>query len=336
MRDLTAEKQRIHAYMEALALGADPKAVFAADAQAEIAHPWGTAVGPEEIGGFWADIRAAMPDVIWRAEMLLAGENHPDARVSTPRYSPLVGMWGHLQGTFERPLLGIPPTHGAVNLRLAQVHHLDETGKILRSWILPDLLDLMEQAGVFPLPPMLGARGTWLGPKGAHGVRLEDTDADSGATSLARVLDMHAALHAFDGVDISSMPMHHWADGFMYYAAAGIGTCRGLKGFRAHHQIPFLRAFPDRKGAGHFVRIGDGNYALTGGNVAVTHLGEYLGMAPTGRALTVKVMDFYHFDRDGKIVENWLPFDILGLADQMGVDLLARVAHLTGKPRVEL
>jgi predicted ester cyclase len=336
MRDLTAEKQRVHAHMSVLAAGGDPARVFAPDAVAEVAHPWGRCEGPAAIGAVFETFRAAMPDMIWRAEMLIAGENHTDPRLAAPRFSPLVGMWGHMQGTFARPCLSIPPTHGAVHLRLAMVHHLNDAGLIARSWIWPDLPDLMDQAGVWPLPPMLGARGTWLGPRGAHGVRLDATDAAGGAESLARVLEMHDALHAFDGVTIESMPMHHWADAFMYYAAAGIGTCRGLDGFRAHHQIPFLRAFPDRRGAGHFVRIGDGNYALTGGNVAVTHRGEYLGMAPTGRAMTVRVMDFYHFDADGRIIENWLPFDILGLAHEMGVDLLARVAHLAGQPRRHL
>ena len=32
------------------------------------------------------------------------------------------------------------------------------------------------------------------------------------------------------------------------YGPAGIGTGRGIAGFRHWHQIPFLRAMPDRKG----------------------------------------------------------------------------------------
>ncbi len=336
MRDITADKQAVQAHLEALAAGADPSTIFAPDAVAEISHPWGRRDGPDAIGALFADMRAALPDMIWRAEILIGGENQPDDRVTVPRFSPLIGTWGHMQGTFDAPFLGIPPTHGAVHIRVAQVHHLNAAGQIVRSWIIPDVLELMDQAGVWPLPPMLGARGHWLGPRGAHGVRLDATDVEGGTESIRRVLDMHQALHAFDGERISSMPMHHWADGFMYYAAAGIGTCRGLNGFRAHHQVPFLRAFPDRRGAGHFVRIGDGNYALTGGTVAVTHLGEYLGMAPTGRALAVNVMDFYHYDAEGRIIENWLPFDILGLAHQAGVDLLGRVAHLAGNPKLDL
>jgi len=116
--------------------------------------------------------------------------------------------------------------------------------------------------------------------------------------------------------------MQHWAPQFMYYAAAGIGICRGVDGFRRHHQIPFRAAVPDRQSRGHFVRIADGRFALTGGRLYATHTGPYLGIEATGRQVGLDVMDFYHFDEAGLIAENWLPFDILGMAHQMGVDLL--------------
>jgi predicted ester cyclase len=192
----------------------------------------------------------------------------------------------------------------------------------------------MMQAGCWPMAPPLGAPGPAPGPRGGHGVRLEPS-ADAG--SLARVLQMHDALHAFDGVSLDTMPMDHWAEDFMYWAAGGIGACRGLAGFRAHHQIPFLRAFPDRKGAGHFVRLSDGPFAITGGDVAITHTGaDYMGLPATGRRLRMRVMDVYRFDADGLIAENWLPNDTIGLMEQMGADPWGRLAHLTGTPRTAL
>lgn len=333
---LEQAKAQVHGHLTALAGGGDVDRAFADGAVARIGHPYGTCSGVAQIARFYGDLCRSLPDASWRPEIFIAGENRPDERTRETRFSPLVASMGHWQGTMKAPLLGIPPTHGAVHLRLCEVHHLDDAGKILRSWILPDLLDLAHQAGTFPLPPMPGAAGAWPGPSGGGGVRLDATDPEGGGESLARVLDMHHALHAFDGKRIESMPMHHWAADFMYYAAAGIGMCRGLSGFRAHHQLPFLRAFPDRRGSGHFVRIGDGDFALTGGRVTASHLGEYLGMAPTGRQVGMDVMDFYRFDSDGLIAENWLPFDIPGLAQQMGVDLLARIAHYGGQPRLTL
>jgi predicted ester cyclase len=130
---------------------------------------------------------------------------------------------------------------------------------------------------------------------------------------------------------------HYWTDTFMWYGPAGIGSTRGLDGFRAHHQIPFLRAYNDREGAGHYIRISDGPYAVTGGwpSVRGTHTGEWLGMAPTGRMIEMRVMDFYRLEGD-KIAENWVPMDVIHIALQMGVDLFARARHMTGQPDLTL
>lgn len=320
MRELAAEKAEVWMHLEGLSEGAEVAQIFAPDAIAQVAHPYGTLTGPTEIAAFYADLRRALPDATWRAEFFIGGDNHPDARMTAPRLSPLVGSMGHWQGTFTRPLLGIAPTGGVVHLRMCEVHHLNDAGQIARSWILPDFLDLMDQAGVNPLPPITGARGMWPGPRHGFGVRMGAAAAKSGADSMARVLDMHQALGT--GSDISNVPMHHWHPNFMYYAGAGIGMCRGVQGFRMHHQIPFRAAFPDRHSKGHFVRIADGPLALTGGRLYATHSAPYLGIPATGRQVHIDVMDFYHFDDAGLIIENWLPIDMLSLAHQLGVDLV--------------
>ncbi|MEM7722028.1 MAG: ester cyclase [Pseudomonadota bacterium] len=325
MRDITEEKQRVATLLDALADGAAPAAIFAPDAVAQISHPWGVRQGADAVAEAYLAIKTALPDHERRPDILIGGENHPDDRTSEPRFSPLVGWLGTLQGTFAAPLCGIPPTSGAVHLRICEVHHLNEAGKIARSWVLIDLLDLMDQADVWPLPPMPGARGPWPGPRGGGGVRLDSTDAEGGAQSMARVLDMHHGLNTNPTLKLDTLSMDHWAPNFMYYAGAGIGMCRGTDGFRRHHQLPFRTSFPDRHSRGHFVRIGDGRFALTGGRLYATHQADYLGLPATGKPVHIDVMDFYRFDDAGLIAENWLPFDILGLAAQAGVDLLARI-----------
>ncbi len=322
MRDLVKDKARVRAHLTSLARGGAVDQVFAADAVAEIAHPYGTRTGQAQIARFYADLCRALPDAEWRPEIFIAGENHPDTRMDGPRVSPQTGSFGHWQGTFTQPLLGIEPTGGVVHLRMCEVHHLNDAGQILRAWILPDLLDLMDQAGQFPLPDMPGARGMWPGPSGGQGVRMGEVNTVGGAVSMAQVLDMHTALLSHKGSDVSGLTMAHWDPNFMYYAAAGIGMCRGVDGFRRHHQIPFRQGVQGSTSKGHVVRIADGPFVLTGGRLYAKHDGPYLGIPATGRQVTMDVMDFYHFDAAGLITENWLPFDILGLAYQMGVDLL--------------
>ena len=201
---------------------------------------------------------------------------------------------------------------------------------------LIDVLDLMHQAGCWPIAPSLGAEGAWRSPATQDGVKLDEVDPESGAAALQIVQDMHGGLLAFDGKDLSSM--HHaqyWTPDFMWYGPAGIGTSRGLKGFEAHHQIPFLRAFPDRKVANHIANVADGKYVITGGwpSVVATHTGpDWLNVAATGKHIAMRVMDFYRVE-SGLIAENWVPIDIADILMQMGVDVFARLRHLQGDPR---
>ncbi|WP_179381421.1 ester cyclase [Jannaschia marina] len=316
--------------LEAFAAGDDSRIL--PDAPVDAPAPFGAMDGAG-YGELMAALRRALPDLERRDEILLAGPNRPDTRWTQHRAPTLVATLGSYMGTFRAPFADIPPTQGLVTLTYGEAHHIED-GRIQASWLLWDIAGLMRQAGCWPMGPSLGVPGHWPAPRGGHGLRLAPAE-DAG--SLDRVLAMHDALHLFDGENIDSMPMEAWAQDFMYYAAGNIGACRGLDGFRAHHQIPFLRAFPDRKGAGHFVRLSDGPFAVTGGDVLCPHTGaDYFGIPATGRDLRFRVMDFYRFDETGRIAENWLPNDTIGLMAQMGVDVMARMRHLTGQPRRQL
>lgn len=49
-----------------------------------------------------------------------------------------------------------------------------------------------------------------------------------------------------------------------------------------------------------------------------THEGELMGMEPTGKAVTLRGMNFLHVE-DGKIVEDWVIWDSLGMMQQLGI-----------------
>jgi hypothetical protein len=88
-----------------------------------------------------------------------------------------------------------------------------------------------------------------------------------------------------------------------------------------------------KHGGSHYVRIGDGRYSATGGwpSRHMMHMGGgWLGMGPTGRPITMRVMDFYRAD-EGLIRENWVPIDILDVLMQMEVDVLARLRTRMGR-----
>ena len=119
-----------------------------------------------------------------------------------------------------------------------------------------------------------------------------------------------------------------------WYGPAGIGSGRRLRGFRDVHSALFLQAFPDRGGdggspaerrtRGHFMRLGDGRYACTGGwpSLRGTHLGgEWLGLPPTGSKVEMRVADWYRLGEDDKIIDNWVMMDLPHILQQMGLDL---------------
>ena len=301
---------------------------FADDAALNVTHPInelrGVKAGLEHV---WLPLRRALPDME-RRENFVAGGRYRDGN--------WIACMGHYMGTFARDLLGIPATRGVVHLRYCEGHELRD-GKIVTSYIFLDFLDLMRQAGYFPLAPSLGSEMRWMPPRTLDGVILTPQDEARSRQTIETILQMHAALGYYSGdpptreVLDEMEQAKHWHANFMWYGPAGIGTTRGLKGYEDYHQIPFLVAFPDRGGSeqGHFIRIGDGYFAVTGGwgYLRATHTGgELFGVPPTGKAVKMRVMDFYRCD-ESTIVENWIPIDVPHLLLQMGVDVFGRMRH---------
>ncbi|MCP4404791.1 MAG: ester cyclase, partial [bacterium] len=304
------------------------RAGYHADADVNVTHPINELSGLDAVGEHvWRPLRHAIPDVERRNDIVAGGRY---------RDTDWIGCLGHYVGTFEYDWLGIPATRSVVAVRFTEGHELRD-GKIATSYLFIDFLDVMRQAGYWPIAPSLGQEMRWLPPMTHDGVILTPQDNAVSQRTIERVLRMHAALGYYNGQPptravLDEMEMvQHWHPNFMWYGPSGIGTTRGLKGFENFHQIPFLVAFPDRGGSdiGHFIRIGDGNYAVTGGwgYLQVTHTGDdFLGVPATGKRLTMRVMDFYRCD-DETIVENWVPIDIPHLLLQMGVDIFGRMRH---------
>ena len=327
-------KRRLHEGLARLA-EAGPDGVraalaglYAEDAAWRGAHPLNEMVGVEAIAAtIWEPLLAAMPD-LERRDLIVAGGSYQDR--------DYVAAVGHHCATFVGDWLGIPATGRPVFLRYGEVHEVRD-GRIVQSTCLWDILDLIRQAGQWPLAPSLGAEGMWPGPITGDGLRLDEPDAVQSAASLAQTLAMQGALSAFvdrpdaSREDLLAMPQRdHWHPRMMWYGPAGIGTARGIAGFVDDHQRPFRIAFPNCIGGQHYVRIGDGPISVTGGWPSVTamHLGGgFLGLGPTERPVGMRVMDFY-LHHEGLIRENWVPLDILHLLKQMDVDVLGRLRAL--------
>lgn len=314
-------------------------ALYHPDVHLRASHPMNQTTGRDSLmTTLWAPLFAAMPDVE-RRDLLVVGGQYQGRNY--------VGMIGHYCGIFRHDWLGIPATGRPVWLRYGEVHEVKD-GKIVQSNCLWDVLDLIRQAGFWPLPPSLGTEGRWSGPIVGDGLDFAARDATQSAQSIAQTLAMHGTLGAFNDptagrAALLNMPQkEHWHPKMMWYGPSGIGTTRGLQGFVDYHQMPFRAAFHKprdpaaaaalkdetaRIGGGHYIRVGDGPYSVTGGwpSRVDVHAGpNFLGLPATGRTVGMRVMDFYGHNQ-GLIRENWVPIDILDLLMQLGVDVMGRM-----------
>ena len=242
-----------------------------------------------------------------------------------------IGCCGYYTGTFLHPFLDIPPTGLQAHMRFHEFYRIQD-GKITEMQALWDIPELMMQAGAWPMAPSLGREWRAPSPATQDGLNRAKSTPDQNATNCQIILDMleHMIKHPSTGGPEVMELTRFWHNNFSWYGPAGIGTGRGVSGFRDIHQIPFLAAMPDRgqhedEITHHF--FADGPYvAVTGWpNMAQTHLNAgWMGIAPTGKKITLRSLDFWRIE-NGLIRENWVLVDILSVFNQLGVDVLARM-----------
>ncbi len=94
------------------------------------------------------------------------------------------------------------------------------------------------------------------------------------------------------------------------------GMTPDREGFRKMVSM-FQTAFPDF----HLTledMVAEGDKVVVRWNWGGTHKGEYMGIAPTGKQVTLKGVSIHRFE-GGKVVEQWHEVDMLGQLQQLGV-----------------
>ena len=300
----------------------------AADAVFRLAFPFGDMHGPRTFHDrALAKLKAAWPDLERRDWIVIAGEDQHGAE--------WVGCAGHFIGTFTAPFLDIPPTGHLAHMRFHEFYRIEE-GRIVEMQALWDIPEVMMQAGAWPMVPSLGREFCIPGPASGDGLFREARDPERSRASRQLIIEMleYMKRHPSQGgPEVMEMP-RFWHQQMNWYGPAGIGTGRGIEGFRNWHQIPFLKGMPDRGGkvdqiTYHF--FGDNDYAAVTGwpdmIQTISHDG-WLGIPPIGREITMRSLDFWRVE-DGLIRENWVMVDLLDMYDQIGVDVFARMRELT-------
>lgn len=63
--------------------------------------------------------------------------------------------------------------------------------------------------------------------------------------------------------------------------------------------------------------VAEGNQVAFRSTIRGTHRGSFLGIALTGKSITVSLIDIVHVE-EGKLVEHWGGPDLLDLLQQLG------------------
>jgi predicted ester cyclase len=295
--------------------------VFHPGCKVQLAHPFEELDGaPELYGRAFAPLQRAIPDLERRDTIVMAGP--------TPQGADWVGCCGYYTGTFARAWLDIPPTGHQVSMRFHEFYRFEDR-RVVEVQALWDIPEVMMQARAWPLAPSLGREWLVPGPATVDGLVPGPRDSARSAASAQLVFEMLEALGRFATGGVEAMRLaDYWHPRCNWYGPSGIGTGRGIAGFRNWHQIPFLNAMPDRVGspaAGNF--FADGDYvaftAWPGMSMSITGDG-WMGIAPSGQKITMRSLDFWRCE-NGMIRENWVLVDLLHVYGQIGVDVFARL-----------
>ena len=110
-----------------------------------------------------------------------------------------------------------------------------------------------------------------------------------------------------------------FSENFRWMGNFGCGTKSGLKEFQNNWQKPFQEAFSEKVCIDE-ARLFMGEWAAAFGRQEAIHSGEFMGIAPTGKKVEIRYMDFWKVS-EGKIENNWVMVDFPYVMSQLGIDI---------------
>jgi hypothetical protein len=284
-------------------------------------HPFYEQHGAQAVArSFWTPFLTSMSRVQRREDIFFAGHNEIDDFSSV-----WVVSMGHLMGLFDAPFLSIPASRKITMLRYAEFNRV-ENGVIVETALFCDLIHLMHQAGLQPLPPQTGQHLVQPGPATHDGLLRDDANIDEGKKTLALINRMIGDINEAGRFTPQEELAQCWHDDMIWWGPDGIGATYTIDRYIEQHQKPFRTQLADRKFNGHICRLSEGDFGGFFGwpNLTLTPTGGYMGLPGNGRPADMRVVDIYRRD-GGKLAENWIFIDILHFLKMQNFDVLGRM-----------
>lgn len=292
-------------------------------------HPFDEQKGSEAVAEtFWKPFLRAWRSVQRRQDVFMAGTSEIDN-------TDWVTSMGHFMGLFDGDWLGIPASRKIALLRYADFNCI-ENGKITRSGFFCDIIGVMNQVGIHPLPPQTGASFIYPGPRTHDGQLFAPQDPTESVKTLDVVNRMVQDLSDLNKSGNDRCPpellARTWHDDMIWYGPAGIGATYTIPRYQEQHQYPFRLGLKGKTFNGHVCRFAEGNYAGFFGwpNLTNTPVGGFLGLPGGDKAADMRVVDIYRRDGD-KLAENWVLIDLPYWLKQQGLDILERTRQIVNR-----
>jgi hypothetical protein len=291
-------------------------------------HPFYEKKGIEAVvSEFWGPLSQSLRHLHRREDVFFAGENDVDGGGSVWTCS-----MGHFVGLFDADWLAIPKTGRIAHLRYAEFMKVEED-RIVESALFFDLIGLMHEAGVYPLPPMTGSYFIYPGPATHDGLLLAPQNKSAGHETLAlinrMIEDLSGINHLTDEKCPPELLARTWREDMVWYGPCGIGASYTIERYQKQHQYPFRMNLDDKTYHGHIARFAEGIYGGFFGwaNLSNRNMGGFLGLPEAATSSEMRVVDVYR--RDGnKLAENWVIIDIPYYLKQQGLDVLTRLQEV--------
>lgn len=273
---------------------------------------------------FWKPFRQAFCSIQRRPDVFMAGLNNIDGGKTE-----WVCSMGHMMGLFDHKWLGIPATGKMAFLRYVEFNRV-ENGKICETALFCDIISVMQQAGLRPLPLATGAFFITPGPRTHDGLLYEAQDPEVGKKTLALINEMVDDLTGSGLHSEADELARTWHEDMIWFGPAGIGATYTRDRYEKQHQGPFDDGLDDIAFNGHICRFAEGNFGGFFGwaNLTMQPSGGFLGMPAIADRVDMRVVDIYRRDGD-KLAENWIFIDLLHFLSMQGLNVLERMEGIT-------
>ncbi len=240
--------------------------------------------GPDGVIGMVKAWHAAMPD----------GHMTVDDIITEGDLSTIRMTW---RATHTGPFGDIPASGGKVEVTSIGIDRVIG-GKITEGWGELNMLGMLQQMGAIPMPDQPAQQPLSEDEQVKRNRSVIDQFYD--AVNSKRRDDLRALVHP-DFVN------HGGATGDL------VGPDALLESLEQ-----FYTAMPDWHVSEDYV-VAQGDRVASRGTITGTHLGNFMGVPPSGKKAAWTGIIIYRLDDDGMIVERWQDFDALSMLQQLGV-----------------